>query len=669
MNALLAAVTWSLAIPAAAAAPHIDASLADPAWTSAAVVRLQYNLRSHGPAPEETVARVMADKAYVYVAFDVKQSEPIAASQYTNDVGCCVDDSVQIDLWPNGAKGFRYLFISTPIGTRYQYSSENNVYEPTWWTAGKITRDGYVVTMKIPLAAMHGTGSGGWAVQFARVVQRTNDDIVWSYGAPQQNHNDVTYAAGARGLPALGARRAEPRAGVYVLSSVQRQPSPGAATRAGADLSIPIIAGTSLVAALRPDSSDVEADQQTIAPTAFARQINEVRPFFTQGANFYDTIGDCFQCPATQLYTPGIPTPRDGYAVEGQRGLFSYAGFDAAGTGRSDTAQVLNYTDPGQQDHVSIQRGTSDTQAVHDDTFSAGYTHDDLHHLAEWIQYGTDGGTNVAAGDRAQRYETGVNLYSPTGQVAFTLRKIGQYYNPVDGFVAHPDVAGYALSASNDFRFAVSSPMKDLRVTAQFDRYQGFTGGSSQSDQWIYAQLATRRLWSVGVATGSAYLRLSNGLLSPANTGEGVVVYYAYGTATQSSAQFTTGRFGPGLLNAWTRVANVRAGRRATFTAELDDTQQFTAGATYTQWLERAAFNLQSAPDESLGIGVRRIVGTPPMLDTVQPFQSGSNISIAYHRKTANGEWYAVYGDAAAFSTVPAVILKFVRYVGAEKGT
>ncbi|HZT12514.1 MAG TPA: hypothetical protein VFA29_06915 [Candidatus Baltobacteraceae bacterium] len=669
MNALLAAVTWSLAIPAAAAAPRIDASLSDPAWTSAAIVRLQYNLRSHGPAPEETVARVMADKAYIYVAFDVKQSEPIAASQFTNDVGCCVDDSVQIDLWPNGPKGFRYLFISTPIGTRYQYSSENNVYEPTWWSTGRITSGGYIVTMKIPLAAMHGTGSGNWAVQFARVVQRTNDDIVWSYGAQQQNHNDVTYAAGARGLPALAARRAQPRAGVYVLSSLQQQPSAGAATRAGADLSIPVFAGTSLVAALRPDSSDVEVDQQTIAPSAFARQVNEVRPFFTQGASFYNTTGYCFQCPATELYTPSIPTPRDGYAVEGQRGLFSYAGFDAAGIRRSDTAQVLNYTDPAQQNRVSVQRGTSDTQDVHDDTVSAGYTHDDLHHLAEWIRYGSDSGTNVAAGDRAQRYETGVNLYSPTGQVALTLRKIGQYYNPVDGFVAHPDIAGYALSASNDFRFAPSSPIKDVRITAQFDRYQGFSGGSSQSDQWIYAQLATRKLWSIGLATGSAYLRLGSGVLSPANTGEGVVVYYGYGTATQSSAEFTTGRFGPGLLDAWTRVANVRAGRRATLTFELDDTQQFTARSTYTQWLERAAFNLQSGPDESLGIGVRRIIGTPPTLDAAAPFQIASNISIAYHRKAGNSEWYAVYGDAAAFSTVPAVIIKLIRYVGAEKGT
>lgn len=630
---------------------------------------LDYNLRTHTAAPEATTAYVMSDDSFVYVAFEANQRAPIRVSQYTNNVGCCVDDSVQIDLWPNGPSGFRYLFIATPIGTRYQYSSENNVYEPDWSAVGKLVPGGYVVTMKIPLAVMHGTGSGAWRVQFARVVQATNDDIVWSYGPPQQNHNDVNYAAPAQGLPLLAAHRPKPRAGVYTLGQAGSSFAGGVKARGGADISFPVLPGTSLVAAIHPDFSDVEVDQQSIAPTAFVRQVNEVRPFFTQGANFYNTTPYCPQCPGSQLYTPGIPTPQNGFALEGQRGLFSYAAFDALGTDRDDTAQVLNYTSPNQENRLTAQRGSTSMPNLNDVTLGASYTHDNLKNFAQWIRYGTDSGTNVLAGDRAQRYEAGASAYTPTSALSVTLRKIGAYYNPVDGYVNNPDIAGYDVAANKTWRLSGTSSFKEFDLSGNLDRYHGYRDGLSQSDQYLLAQATTKNNWSIAASTGSSYLRLNDGVFSPVTGSQGVAVYYNYGAATQSFVQFETGRFGPGRLNSWTRVAALRLGARGTLGLDLDNTQQGTLSTTYSQWLERVSFNLQSGPDESFGVGVRRIIGTPPMLDTVPQFQNGSNIAISYHRKMSAGELYAVYGDAAAFSTVPAFLVKFIRYVGGQKGT
>lgn len=659
----------SLTIPRVASAPPIDGTLEAPQWKSAATVRLGYDLRDHEPAPDDTMDYVMTDGSYLYVGVHAKQHVPVRAQQHTNDVGVDTDDEVQIDLWPNGTAGFRYIFIATALGTHYQFSSENNSYEPTWWSAGKVTAGGFTVTMKIPLQAMHGASGGAWRVQFARLIMATGDDLVWSYGPAQQNHNDVNYAGTADGLPRLAALRQRPRAGFYALGAVASPSAGGNTSRMGVDLSVPLFSGTSFVGTFHPDFSNVEVDQQTIAPTAFPRFLNEVRPFFTQGGNFFNTTPNCPDCPGTQLYTPDIPTPRNGYAIEGQRGLFTYAAFDAVGAGRVDGAQVLNYTSPNQQNLATIQRVATEYPGLHDVSTNVSFTHDNLKNFSTWLRYATDAGTNVLAGDRAQRYETGVNFYSPTSSIALGLRKVGEYFNPVDGLIFNPDIAGYYVNLSKQLKYPAGSSVKEIDLFANLDRFHGHQGGLDQTDNLLQASLTTRKQLNFQLTTGSSYLRLSNGVFSPI-TQQGAGVTFNYGSATPATLTFNTGRFGGGRLNAWTRSATVRVGERATFTLEADDTQQFLdKGPRNVQWLERASYAFEMSRDSSLALGARRIIGTAPVLDVAQPFQSAWNLSAAYHRKVSRGEIYVVYGDAAAFSTVPSFILKYIQYVGADKGT
>ncbi|HZZ66375.1 MAG TPA: hypothetical protein VFE17_12790 [Candidatus Baltobacteraceae bacterium] len=217
---MLATFMGSIAVPNVSGAPPIDGTLSSPLWQRASLAHLTYDLRTHGPAAESTTDYVMTDGTYLYVGVDAKQRIPVRALQHTNDVGLDTDDEVQIDLWPNGTAGFQYVFIATPLGTHYQFSSENTSFEPTWFSAGKVVPGGFTVTMKIPLSVMHGSGGGTWRVQFARLIEATNNDLVWSYGTSQQNHNDINYAGMATGLPALTAFHAEPRIGVYALGAV-----------------------------------------------------------------------------------------------------------------------------------------------------------------------------------------------------------------------------------------------------------------------------------------------------------------------------------------------------------------------------------------------------------------------------------------------------------------
>ena len=672
-GAASAGTLGSVDVPRITAPPPIDGTLTNAAWKQAAVVHLAYNLRDHGPAPDSTTAYIMSDGTYLYVGFEARQHTAVRAVQHTNNVGADTDDEVQIDLFPNGSSGFHYAFFCTALGTHYQFGSENNAYEPTWWSAGKLVPGGFTATMKIPLNVMHGTGTANWHVQFARLVMSTNDDLVWSFGTSQSNHNDVNYAGVASGLPQLGALKAQPRIGVYGLGAVAAPRAGGTTSRSGVDLSIPIIQGTSFVATLHPDFSNVETDQQTIAPTAFARFLNDTRPFFTQGANFYSTTPNCTDCPGTQLYTLAIPTPRDGYALEGQRGLFTYATFDAVGYGRNDSAQALTYTSPNQKTLFTVQRGSFDTRSAKDDTVNVSLTHDNLKNFSTWIRYANDSGTFVQDGARAQRYEGGFNYYSPTSSLQAELRKVGEFFNPVDGLIFHPDIAGYVVNGFKQFNFPAKSALREITLNADIQRYHGHTGGMNQSVSQLFASVTTRSQWNVQGSIGSSYLTLDPGppalpVFMPINQQE-LQVTYDYGSATPTRLTFQTGRFGPGHLNSWGRSSTLRMGERGSLLLEADNTdQRLDNGKRYVQWLERAGFAYQTGSDSSLALGVRRIIGYSPYL-TQTSFSSGWNVTAAYHRRTPLGEMYLAYGDASAFSTVPQFIIKLIQYVGGGKGT
>jgi len=677
----------SIAVPLTTTAPAIDGTLDSPVWKSAATAHLGYNLRDHDAADQDTTVYVIADSAFLYVAIDAKQRIPVRATEHTNGVGLDTDDEVQVDLWPNGTSGFRYKFTSTPIGTHYQYSTENNSFEPEWWNAGRIVDGGYVINMKIPLAVMHGTGSGAWRVQFIRYMAVTNDVFVWSYGTAQNNFNDVTYSGSLDGLPRLSMLRAKPRIGVYALGEIAGKSAAPDTTRAatGADISIPLISGTSFVGTVHPDYSNVEIDQQTIAPTAFQRFFNDFRPFFTQGANVYSyPNGICSGCPGiSEFYTPNIPTPTVGYALEGQRGLFSYGALHTIFEGRTDTGEAIDYVSANQKTALNFQGSEVDFSGFHDEANGVTLTQNNLTDLNVFARYADNAGTNVRDPEQAQRYEAGATWFNANGAaISAVMRKIGLYFVPTDAFVQHPDIAGYDVNFFTPFKFATTARFTELDFNGDLARYHDHSSGLDQTNNGVSASLTTRTLFNLQVSTGSTYAVLPDNVFTPI-TQQGARIGYNLNGLLPAFVSFNTGRFGPGKLDSWTRSATFRTGTRGALTVEADDTDQYAdSGLRHTEWLERLGYSYQSGPNQSLALGVRRIIGTQPFLapeppgcrapDVTAPdcgYASGWNLSAAFHQKMVGGELYVVYGNAANFSTVPRFIVKYIHYFGADKGT
>lgn len=633
---------------------------------------------------EPTIVRVSGDGSFLYVRFEATQREPIISAQRTNDIGQGTDDNVWIDVWPDGPTGFQYQFVATPNGTHYQSSTENSNFAPRWESYGALRAGGYTVTMKIPLQVMRGAeSSAAWRVQFARYVRATGQQAVWSYDATQTSADDPARAGTLSITSPRASQRPHPRLGTYVLTRIGSEAAGGNALRSGLDFSIPISQKTSVYATFYPDDSNVELDQQTISPTVFPRAFAEVRPFFTQGSGNFNNYGCNFCNGLTPLYTPAIPTPRSGYAIEGKAGDLSFTGFDAVGVSRQDIAAGLTYTSQDTRwtaslDHVRVNiPGFNDIETV------AGVFYNDLKHVNLYANYGTDSGTDVLRGNRAQYYDTGFLWGSQNFSVWGGVHRIGQYFNPADAFILRSGVNGWGLFTNKIWTFAPRSPLAAVALGATMTRNHSDDGPFNQTSNKIDFDILTRNAIDVNVTVGSSYLLIRN-VMTPISQ-NGVSLTYHSGSqinnpvgfdahgpsATPTRVSFNSGRFGAGRLDTWIRSSTVRVGKRGTLTVQADDTAQwFDSAPSRIQWFDSLAYTYQMDRDSSIGIGLRRIVGVPPLPNGGGSCSGAcSNVTFAYHARFQRGEIFLAYGDPNALTTVPQALFKYIFYAGSDKGT
>lgn len=689
--AYAAGTPTSIAVPVLTAEPPMDGTISD-GWSNAAKVSLDIDFTYRRAAAEPTTVYVAQDDSSLDIAFDVSQKEPQVSAQVTNSSSVISEDYVGVYLNPQGTTGISYGFFANPHGARYQTSSENTAYTPQWTAVSKQTPKGYGVTMRIPLDIIRNGGSTSWRAQFVRATVATNGLSVWTYDPRPQSPSDPAFEGTLTGIGSQSHQtaRPKPRVQLYGLGELTTPANGGNTSRLGADFSLPISPTASFVGTLHPDYSNVEIDQQTIAPTAFERQYIEVRPFFTQVASYFNDHTSCSDCPVT-LYTPAIPTFSQGYAIEGTQGRLSFAAFDALGESRDDNAQTINYTyeDPSTAYGLYAQRVGVSVPGLNDvtTTFNAGYLDQKTHFLA-YVNSGQDRGTDVTDPAIGNYLEGGVGYVTPTAVSVLNYQSIGAQFDPIDGYVPQTDIAGYEFYSQKTLNFSPGAPLHDISGNLFYARYNNRFDQIAQTDGNLQFNFDFKNLMTVHVYGGSSGIRVFDGEFLPFAS-NGVLVGYKVNTPTPTYVQYTGGEYYHGKLDAWTYLATLPIVRRVHLGLETDEDQYQTAWPgeqSGTQWLERASLDWQFTREAQFDIGVRRIIG-PNLPNSFQPlsydsppiclanpynpgcFVDASNVTVAFHFLTSKNEFYLVYGDANDLSTEPALFLKWIRYIGAEKGT
>lgn len=671
--------SFTATVPAFAAPPSMK-GIVDDSWSKAQQLPVSFDF-TYQREGEPARVYVAQDPRALDVAFVVTQHTPITDSAETNGPGVLNDDNVTVDLWPQGTGGFHYTFSANPRGARYQTSSENSAYAPDWTAVATRTPGGYVVTMRIPFEIMRAGGSTSWKAQFQRTIQTTNSHEVWEHAPGQRNGADVAFAGTLNGIAANApALRPRPRLQFYALGEATTAAYGGDTSRIGADLAYPVTATSSFLASFHPDYSNVEVDQQTIAPSAFPRFYSEVRPFFTQLSNSYNDTFSCTNCP-TMLYTPAIPTFRQGYAYEGAAGRMTFAAFDAVGAaGRSDNAQALNYTinDADKIESLAIQRVGVNPPGFTDVTTSlfSGYSWQRAHAFV-YYNAAFDSGTNVTDSSLARYVEYGTGHVDKNGVYGITFQRIGPQFSPADGFVQQPDVNGVAVFFNHTIHFDPKNWLQDIQYSNFFDSQNDHRGAPAFKAYNAQINFDLRNQFTLHIFGGYAKNETFDGQYLPFNQ-NGLYAGYKTQTATPTSIMYMGGPYYHGSLSSWSYLTTRPLMRDLKLSLEVDE-NSYAPGGTYAalepaarQWLERASIDWQFNRFASFDVGARRILGRnlPNAFEAPTfEFVNAGNVSAAFHFLAAHNEWYVVYGNPNNLSTLPAFYVKWIRYIGAEKGT
>ena len=667
----------TVAVPLLATPPSMNGVI-DESWQPAAKVSLGQDFTYRRPVDETTEVEIAQDASALDVAFVVTQREPRTESQQTNSSAVQSDDYVGVYLFPRGTQGFSYGFFANPRGTRYQTSSENSAYSPPWTAAGHVTSSGYVVTMRIPLDVIRSGGSTTWRAQFVRSTVATGGLAVWAFAPRASNASDATFAGTLVGVGAKStALRPKPRAQLYALGERTTPAYGGNTSRLGADFSLPVTPTASFVGSIHPDYSNVELDQQTIVPSAFAYQYAEVRPFFTQAAQAFNYNVSCSNCPQL-LYTPAIPTFREGYALEGTQGPVTFGAFDAIGYGRVDQAMAYDYGRSSPENFLAanFQRVAVDTATgIHDELESfQGGAGNQKTHMFVYLNAAFERGSLVPTPGQGNYFEYGGGYAGPTAIVVLNAQRVGAQFSPVDSFVPQTDLTGYEFFGKKTWTFKPGYFLHDVQVQDFYARYHNRFGQTDQTDASESVQLDFKNLITFRVNPSVSAVQVPSGELLPFD-GNTLYLGYRVNTATPTYVQYSGGPYYHGELNAYRAVTVLPLRKRLHLTLEADEDKYLTVArgeSTTNQWLQRASLDWQISKDASFDVGGRRIVGTfLPNAFQLPPFAyvNAGNVSVAFHYLSSRNEFYVVYGDPNSLATTPALFVKWIRYIGAPKGT
>jgi hypothetical protein len=725
-----AAVNSKFSFPVARA-PHtlaLDPTLSDPAWAAGEVPNGSgpwENVTTRAPAEHATTAYLLYDDRFVYVAFRAQQQGvQIVATQTTHDVGFGIDDFVGIGLDTSGGGSQAYFFETTPRGVRYEQANENVRYRPRWEAAGQVNGNGWTAVMIVPLSVLKIARGGAqpWRVQFVRQVAARGEHYAWAFSplmldspaGSWPTFADSRWWASTTGVKlAISVKRGRGRADIYGLLDVGGDRDlfeqangtfePMEARQYGIDVSYPITPTISFVGTANPDFSNVEIDQQTIAPQEFRRQLVEYRPFFAQGANFINAssgsrsaVGALSTSSDLVFYSPDIGPFDWGTKAEGTYGLQSFGalafrGFDvttgntfadeAYGYEHSQPDGSLIYWSDGVLAHHSIAGDDSTIETgIEGRNYNTGlvYFFDHAFENGSWVPQGHADLTDLFIDEHAPNYE-----------VLIGYLDLSPNYNPIDGYTANSDTRGMQEAIN----FYGSAPgIKNWQLFTNFDRFLDDSGAVHQADADLFLNATftngfsldgigevAGQLRSYGIPAGpgcsgpivsqstfTGYPCYRDGTTSPYILTE-LPVGYGDGTPSPIDANYEWGPFGANYVHLFTLTTTRPITQMMTLGLAYDGTYEraFSDGVLNSQWLRSVSLGFNLSPESSFTIALRDINGTGGFAT-----QIGNNLALGFSEYFRDGnQLFANYGSPAAGATIDRLIVKYVFHAGADTGT
>lgn len=292
--------------------PVIDGVLDDTAWKSAAIARdFIQNFPNVGrAATQRTEVRILYDNSAIYISARLFDDPKLIRSQLTARDEEQFKDldffSVFIDTYHDTQNGFQFLVTSSNVQTDAKLgpnvtltdgSMGDKTWDAVWESKVSIVKDGWVVEMKIPYLSLRFARKNvqDWGIQFLRLVRRTNERSYWNAVDPNVNGfvNQFGLVSNLRDIKPPLRLSFSP----YISTGMRNTPEIDQTYNhewlksGGMDVKYGLNESFTLDATLIPDFGQVISDNVVNNLTPYEVQLDDNRPFFTEGTELFEKSG------------------------------------------------------------------------------------------------------------------------------------------------------------------------------------------------------------------------------------------------------------------------------------------------------------------------------------------------------------------------------------------
>lgn len=308
--------------PGKAAGPVVaDGTLDEPAWAEAPAFTdfVQRFPVAGAPPSETTELRVMEDGALLYVAVKCHDSRPALIDRRLGrrDAELSTDAvTVIIDAAHDHRTAYAFSLTAGGVQGDGLYFDDRNFtrdWDGVWAGAVAVHEGGWTAEFAIPLWLLRFPAAPvqTWGFGVRRTVARLNEEID-SVDNPRTSNATVSRLGHLTGMEGLSPRRATELLPYLAVRGVARpqysdalRPQPrlvGPSGDVGLDARVQLTSDLTLTGTLNPDFGQVEADQLILNLSTFENFFPERRPFFQQGLELFQPVGQADGTPSQSLF-------------------------------------------------------------------------------------------------------------------------------------------------------------------------------------------------------------------------------------------------------------------------------------------------------------------------------------------------------------------------------
>ncbi len=252
---------------------------------------------------EPTEFAILYDDENIYVGIWCWDSQPGKIIGQINPRGAFSPDNLQIffDTYHDHRTGYKFTVSPTGVQMdelRYDDYKRDHNWNGIWYSAGHIDGQGWYAELKIPFFNFRFRDSEEqvWGSNIIRTISRNASQGSWKPHLPEweisTRMSKLGHIVGLRDLKA--GRRFEIRP--YGVSGASQNSASSLAGQlnTGLDLRFSPVSNITADLTLNPDFAQVDADVLEINLSRYPTRFRELRPFFTEGTNIFNSPMELF---------------------------------------------------------------------------------------------------------------------------------------------------------------------------------------------------------------------------------------------------------------------------------------------------------------------------------------------------------------------------------------